>query len=158
MRKANREITDFDEIVGVMRECDVCRLALNSPDGAPYIVPLNFGIAVDGNAIALYFHSALEGLKLDLIRRDDRAAFEMDCKLQPLPAEEGCRCSFAYESVVGTGTIHLVDGEEKVRGLDLIMAHYRLGESAHYSPAVAQRTAVYRLDVKTITGKRNVPK
>jgi nitroimidazol reductase NimA-like FMN-containing flavoprotein (pyridoxamine 5'-phosphate oxidase superfamily) len=158
MRKANREITDFDEIVGVMQDCGVCRLALNGPDGTPYIVPLNFGLAVDGNAVALYFHSALEGLKLDLIRRDNRAAFEMDCKHQLLPAEEGCRCSFAYESVMGAGTISLVDGEEKVRGLDLIMAHYHLGENAHYSPAVVQRTAVYRLDVKTITGKRNVPK
>ncbi len=38
------------------------------------------------------------------------------------------------------------------------MDHYHLGENAHYNPAVVQRTAVYRLDVRTITGKRNVPK
>ncbi len=158
MRKANREITDFDEIVGVMQDCDVCRLALNGPDGTPYIVPLNFGMAVDGNAVALYFHSALEGLKLDLIRRDNRAAFEMDCKHQLQYFADKGYCTFAYESVMGTGTISLVDGDEKVRGLDLIMDHYHLGENAYYNPAAIPRTVVYRLDVKTITGKRKMPK
>lgn len=79
MRKAKREITDFDDIVSVMRRCDVCRLALNGADGTPYVVPLNFGLAVAEDALSLYFHSALEGQKMDLMKRDNRAAFEMDC-------------------------------------------------------------------------------
>lgn len=29
MRRADREITDFDELIAVMRGCDVCRLALH---------------------------------------------------------------------------------------------------------------------------------
>jgi len=54
MRRKDREVTDLSEI---MKNCDVCRLALND-DGFPYILPLNFGMAVNGEKITLYFHSA----------------------------------------------------------------------------------------------------
>ncbi|WP_298530184.1 hypothetical protein [uncultured Ruminococcus sp.] len=37
-------------------------------------------MAVNGDKIKLYFHSALEGYKVGLIRKDNRASFEMDCK------------------------------------------------------------------------------
>ena len=43
MRQGNREITELNEIIGVMKKCDVCRLALND-NGYPYILPLNFGM------------------------------------------------------------------------------------------------------------------
>ena len=78
MRQKNREITDFNEKIEVMKKCDVCRLALND-DGYPYIIPLNFGMSVEGKKVTLYFHSALEGYKVDLMKRDNRASFEMDC-------------------------------------------------------------------------------
>ena len=47
MRRADREITDFDELIAVMRGCDVCRLALHD-EPYPYILPLNFGLEADG--------------------------------------------------------------------------------------------------------------
>ena len=45
MRRKDREVTDLSEIIEIMKNCDVCRLALND-DGFPYILPLNFGMAV----------------------------------------------------------------------------------------------------------------
>ena len=48
MRRKDREITDFDEIVSIIKRCDVCRLALNDEE-FPYIVPLNFGLEVRGD-------------------------------------------------------------------------------------------------------------
>ena len=36
MRQENREIKEFNEIIEVMTNCDVCRLALND-DEYPYI-------------------------------------------------------------------------------------------------------------------------
>ncbi len=43
MRRSDREITDFQELITVMRGCDVCRLALHD-EPYPYILPLNFGL------------------------------------------------------------------------------------------------------------------
>ena len=78
MRRKDREVTDLSEIIEIMKNCDVCRLALND-DGFPYILPLNFGMAVNGDKITLYFHSALEGYKVGLIQKDNRASFEICC-------------------------------------------------------------------------------
>ena len=47
MRRSDREITDFQELITAMRGCDVCRLALHD-EPYPYILPLNFGLEVDG--------------------------------------------------------------------------------------------------------------
>ena len=74
MRRADREITDFDELIAVMRGCDVCRLALHD-EPYPYILPLNFGLEADGGTVRLYFHGADTGTKYDLIARNPNASF-----------------------------------------------------------------------------------
>ena len=50
MRRSDREITDEQELLQVISECDVCRLALNDEE-VPYILPLNFGEEVSGGFI-----------------------------------------------------------------------------------------------------------
>ena len=159
MRQKNREITNFNEIVEVIRSCDVCRLALND-DGYPYIVPLNFGLEVTDGTIKLYFHSALEGYKLDLIKKDNRASFEMDCKHQLQYFEEKCYCTMAYESVIGSGRIRILDEEEKTDALMKLMGHYHreIEAEVKFNPAAISRTMVYVLTVEEITGKRKKPK
>ena len=61
MIRADREITDRAEQLAIMDACDVCRVALNGADCFPYIVPLNFGVEVEGDQVYLYFHSANRG-------------------------------------------------------------------------------------------------
>ena len=46
MRRKDREITDFDEMMKIIAKCDTCRLALFD-DEFPYIVPLNFGTNIE---------------------------------------------------------------------------------------------------------------
>ena len=45
MRRKDRQITEFNEIIEIIKKCDVCRIALNDKD-FPYIVPLNFGLDI----------------------------------------------------------------------------------------------------------------
>ena len=40
MRRSDREVKEFEDIVAIMEKCDVCRIALNN-NGYPYILPLN---------------------------------------------------------------------------------------------------------------------
>lgn len=153
MRRKDREITDRQEILDIMRRCDVCRLALND-DGYPYIVPLNFGLADDGEKIALLFHSALEGHKIDLIKADNRATFEMDCGHELQYIEEKGYCTFAYESVMGRGHITILDDSEKMEALRRLMDQYHPGEDAHFDTTALPRTLVYKLTVEEMTAKR----
>lgn len=154
MRRKDREITEFDEIVKVMEKCDVCRIALND-DEYPYIVPLNFGMTVENGVITLYFHSAKEGAKLELIKKDNRAAFEMDCEHQLVTEVEEGNCTMNYKSVIGRGIVEFVSDEEKFGALKILMSHYHQEDFPFYERVIPQ-TAVYKLTVKEITGKNRL--
>ena len=158
MRRHDREITDFAEILDIMKRAQVCRLALNDEDGYPYIIPLNFGIEERDGKIRLHFHSALEGRKLELMALDNRASFEMDTKHRLQYFADKGYCTYAYESVVGRGRLYMVPEAEKAASLACLMDHYHPGENAYYNPAAIPRTAVDYLEVESMTGKRKKPK
>ena len=153
MRRKDREVTDRQELLEIMRKCDVCRLALHDEE-YPYVFPVNFGLKDDGKKIELIFHSALEGHKVDLMRADNRAAFEMDCGHQLQYFEEKGYCTFAYESVMGHGHITILEEPEKEEALKLLMEQYHPGENAYFDPAAIPRTLVYKLTIEEMTGKR----
>ncbi|HCT92404.1 MAG TPA: MFS transporter [Lachnospiraceae bacterium] len=153
MRRSDREIKDFDSIVAVMKKCDVCHVALNN-DGYPYILPLNFGLAMADGRIELYFHGAMEGLKYELIERDNRVGFEMDCAHRLVTEQKGesCSCTMEYESAIGRGHIEMLSDEEKQDALQNLMKHYH--ESfLPFNEAVAAKTKVFKLVVESVTGK-----
>ena len=155
MRRSDREITDFQEIIAVMNRCDVCRLGLVDSSGRPYIVPLSFGLELKGKQISLYFHSAGEGKKLDLIRRGSPVCFEMDCAHQPVFQETMCRCTMKYQSVIGEGTVRFLEGPEKAAALRILAAHYFPGHRFDFSPDHAPNVTVFRLDVTHLTAKQH---
>ena len=121
MRKADREIKSREEIIEIMKRCDVCRLAFNNGE-YPYIIPLNFGLETDDKKIILYFHSALEGTKVEIIKREMKATFEMDGKHELQYYEEKGYCTMSYESVIGRGKIRILPENEKMEALKKLMA------------------------------------
>ena len=151
MRKADREIKSRDEIIEIIKRCDVCRLAFNNGE-YPYIIPLNFGIEVDDKKIILYFHSALEGTKVDIMKREMKATFEMDTKHELQYYEEKGYCTMSYESVIGR--IRILPEDEKMEALKKLMAQYHKDKETHFNPAAIPRTLVYSLEVEEITAKR----
>lgn len=151
MRRSDREIKNFEDIIHIMERCDVCRLALNDDD-YPYILPLNFGMEVRDNQIVLYFHGAAEGKKYELMTKDHRASFEMDCSHRLVLDEVQGNCTMEYESVIGKGVIEMVSDEDKYDALCILMKHYHQ-EAFPFNKAVMPRTKVWRLIVETVTGK-----
>lgn len=152
MRRKDREISDFNEIIEIIKQCDVCRIALNDKD-FPYIVPLNFGLeAKDGQAF-LYFHAAAEGKKLDLIAKDNRATFEMDCGHNFILYEERMSCTMGYASVIGHGTIETVPDEEKYAALKILMRQYH-AEDFKFNTDMMEVTTVLKMTVTDMVGKR----
>jgi len=118
--------------------------------GMPYIVPMNYGLGDN----CLYLHCAREGRKLEILKKNDRVCFEMDLMREVKRVEMGCGCTAVYESVIGFGRAVLVeDAGEKRRGLDRIMEHYGQGPFAYTKENLA-RTAVLRVDIESLTGKR----
>jgi nitroimidazol reductase NimA-like FMN-containing flavoprotein (pyridoxamine 5'-phosphate oxidase superfamily) len=117
MRRRDREITGFDNIIKVMKACEVCHVAFHD-DEYPYVVPLTFGLEVkDNNAVNLYFHGAKEGRKHDLMKKNNKVSFVMEDTngIVTGPQVGECECTMEFESVMGTGTIEYVAEEKKLR-------------------------------------------
>ena len=153
MRRNEREITRIAEIESVISRCDVCRIAF-SDNIVPYIVTMNFGYS-GGTAKTLYFHSAGDGRKIDLIGRNNYVCFEMDTDHNLVTGPEACDFTMKYSSVVGWGKIEIITDEiEKEAGLNSIMQHYTNRKEFTYSRGVFTRTSVLKLVIKTMTGKR----
>ena len=150
MRRKAREVADFEEQLAIIKKCDVCRIALNDEDGFPYIVPMNFGMDVQDGQLYLYFHCATEGKKLDLIRKDNRAFFEMDCGHQLILNQERMSCTMTYESVMGKGTLEFVAEEEKHDALKILMGQYH-AEDFPFNTAMIPVTTVLRMTVTEMT-------
>ena len=151
MRRNDRAVTIPSEIVDIMSRCEVLHLAL-AAEPAPYLLPVNFGMEPDG--MTLYIHGALEGQKYDLLRRDNRVGFEMDCTHGLVLDEAGHSCTMNYESVMGWGVVReLTEPAEKIHALDCIMAHYH-AETFAYNHTVAEKTRILCLEIRARTAKR----
>ncbi len=150
MRKKEKEITDPAEIEQIIKQARVCRLGL--VDGSePYVVPVCFGY--ENNAF--YFHCAPEGRKLELIRNNNQVCVEIDTDVEITGAEKPCGWSTRYRSVIGVGRAHILEDEaDKIRGLAVLMRHFG-GKGPAVAFEKADRTAVVRIDIETITGKKS---
>jgi len=152
MRRKDREITDFNDIIDIIKKCDTCRLAWND-ENFPYIVPMNFGLDVQGEQVFLYFHCAAEGKKLDLTRKDNRVTFEMDCDHNFILYEERMSCTMGYASVIGHGTLEIVPDEDKLAALKILMRQYH-AEDFKFNTDMVPVTTVLKLTVSDMVGKR----
>ena len=101
MRRKDRQIEDRAEVMKILGKADVVRLAM-SDDNVPYIVVMNFGFGKEGS---LYFHSAGEGRKINILKKNNLVCFQADVEHELYLHNVSCGCSMRYQSVVGMGRI-----------------------------------------------------
>ncbi|GHV77711.1 5-nitroimidazole antibiotic resistance protein [Spirochaetia bacterium] len=155
MRRKDREVTDIEEKLGILRRCKVLRLGL-AEQNQPYIVPMNFGFDYREGILTLYLHGAKEGKKVDILLRNKQVCFEMDGEHSLITGTEPCHYSFAYESIIGFGVGEILEkDDEKVYGLKVLMKH-QTGEDKEFTFSDEQLRAVnvFRVRVSSFTGKR----
>ena len=143
---SEREITDVNEIDRLLSSTRVCRVALFDKN-YPYIVPMCFGYNITGGNLELYFRCEEKGKKIDLIKENSHAAFEIDRLHEIAAADDPCGFAAHYHSITGVGTIEVVTGVYKITGLNLIIKKYvanppeKLSEQTLNSVAVLKLTA-----------------
>lgn len=152
MRRSQREIKDIQEIYRIIKGCDVIRIGM-SVDNIPYIVPLNFGFEED----TFYFHGAQEGRKIDMIKANPNVCFELDTNHHLVgESDNACEWTMTYTSVMGTGTMVMVDEyEEKIKALNILMKNYGGKDSYDYPEKMVRRIGIMKLEVKEYSGKKS---
>lgn len=151
MRRKDRLIEDPAIIGDILAQARVCRLGLVDGD-RPYVVPLNFGI----RDRTVYFHSAKQGRKLELIKANPRVCFEVDQEGELLVGERACKFGYSYRSLIGFGIAEIIeDREEKLQGLNIILDHYAEGPHVFKDKDV-DTVAVIKVTLDEISAKGNM--
>lgn len=154
MRRKDREVTNIEEIENIIRQCKTCHVAM-ADDGVPYVVPLSYGYKFLANStLELYFHSALEGKKLDILRKSNKVCFEISCEGELIHADTPCGSGYYFSSVIGYGeAVFIGDTAEKSMLLSAIFKH-QLGEDVIFNASQTERVCIYKIVSSDFTGKR----
>jgi len=153
MRRNDREITDKEQIKSFISSEKIMRIGFND-SGDVYIVPVNYGFAEADGKYTFYFHGAMAGRKYELAKEYPSVGFEIDGKYQLMAADSACGHSAKFQSVIGTGVLSLIEGAaEKKAALEYVMKQAAGRTGLEYDEAVLSRTAVFKLEVKTMSCK-----
>ena len=120
--------------------------------GYPYTVPLSY-VYADGTII---FHSAVQGHKVDAIKRDSRCSFCVIEQDEIRPAE----FTTYFRSVIAFGRIHILeDADEKVQALRLLGRRYSPDDEPglqHEIDKSMHHVLLLRLDIEHLSGKEAI--
>jgi len=151
MRRKRQQLSD-EESVDILKKAASGTLALLGDEGYPYAVPISY-VYADG---VLYFHSALNGHKVDAIRRCDKASFCVIAQ-DDVQAE---RYTTFYRSVIAFGRIRIIDNEEeKLAAARLLGDKYNPGQEEALQQELEKglsRMLAIRLDIEHLTGKEAI--
>ncbi len=175
MRRKDRQVTEQSEILAILNEVKVCRLAMVAEEGA-YLVPLNFGyqlaaqgsdaaFATEGLAqpLTLYFHSASTGRKIDALHKNPRVCFELDGAHALVESELLTDYTYRYQSIIGSGNARFVtDADARMDAMVAIVQHQSgispeqiraMPRDEHWMQEAVM--AVIAVDVQELAAKRH---
>ena len=125
MRKFEHQIHNRALIAAMLDQIPIVHVGCNN-GGWPYVVPLSFGYEVTEEALRVYLHSAREGRKVELWRKDPRVALTFSA-FQNRPNDPYRGEIHDYRSVMANGLIRQVSrrGRDSLhgRGFQAILRH-----------------------------------
>lgn len=150
MRRKDKEIKNTKEIESIINRSDVCRMAL-CENNSPYIVPVCFGYRDN----CLYIHSAADGKKTDIIKKNKGVCFEFDTREGLIQSENPCDWDIKYCSVIGFGKAFFIDDfEGKTKALNIIAEHYSIDVHENQKDSVDNVTVI-KIEIENLTGKKS---
>lgn len=112
MHRTGSEVFDLKIKESILDLCDIMHIAMHDDESPyPYMVAVNFGYKFTEDKLKLYFHSALEGKKLNLMRRNPNVCCFCTAWRDYWPIyfeceEYGYRTNHNYRSVEAFGQVH----------------------------------------------------
>ena len=153
MRRKDREVTDINQIKKILDDCKTCHLAM-ADDGQPYVIPLSYAYLMSDKTLTLFFHSAGEGRKIDILHKNNGVCFEMCNEGEPILAEKTpCNSGYYFSSVHGFGIAQFVeDIDEKCSALALLMKH-QANLDVDFTHAQAESVCIFKVSSNNFTAK-----
>ena len=155
MRKASREMS-AEWAMDVLDKAPYITVSMTDGEGEPYGLPLSLARTDEKT---FYFHGAMEGKKLDILRKNPRVCLSAVTRCNPLVGPKDGSFTLEFNSAVAFGTAELVEDEaEKISALRAICERFLPQHMDAFDVAVARsiaHTAVVRITLsEPPVGKR----
>ena len=151
--KREREVTDINEIKEILDKSLIVHVGMVD-DGEPYVVPMNYGYTLEDGELCIYLHGATVGRKLDIIRKNPKVFFEMECDVTPFEGKVACQYGTTYASVMGLGIAEVLeDVNEKIDGLTKFMKT-QTGKDFTFDEKMVSIVSVIKITAKDFTAKK----
>ena len=159
MRRKRQELS-HDECEKILNSATAGVLSLLGDGGYPYGVPISYAYK-DGH---IYFHSAVDGHKIDAIRNEAKCSFTVIAQDDIHPDEY----TTYFRSVIAFGKVYIVERQEELlAGLRLLGERYNPGDHEglqhEIDKSVAMpggishtRVAILRMDIEHLSGKEAI--
>ena len=147
MRRKDKSI-EKEQALKLLESGQYGILSTVGENGYAYGVPLNYAY-YEGS---IYFHSALEGKKLDSISFNDRVSFCVVGNTMSIPD----KFSYKYESVIVFGRAIEVNDKEKEDALVALIEKYSgefMEKGMKYIKKDINKTKVIKVNIEHLTGK-----
>lgn len=155
MIRKDREVTNIGEILEIIDRCSVVRLGL-CDDGEVYIVPMNFGYTYENETLTMYFHGALKGRKFDVMEKNNRVGFEMECDVALYEGELPCQYGMQFSSVIGNGNAELItQPEDKIEAMKILMKT-QTGKDFDFTEKLVSVVNVFKVTATSFSCKRRL--
>jgi|SRR4030042_626993 len=151
MRKEKQKITDNKIINEILTKSEICRIAMLDND-TPYLLPFNYGYQDN----CIYIHSAPEGKKIELLRKNNKVCFEIEQIAEIVKHDKPCKWATKYRSIIGYGEVEIItDYKQKKKGLDIIMSQYGENSNLEYADKQVDNIVILKLRITKLTGKQS---
>ena len=151
MRRQRQQLPQ-EESIDILERATSGTLALLGDNDYPYAVPVSF-LYHEG---CLYFHSAVEGHKIDAIRRHAKASF---CVIDKDDVH-GERYTTYFRSVIAFGHISIIDdADEKVAAARWLGNRYNPNQDEALQKELEKglhRMVMLRMKIEHLTGKEAI--
>ena len=152
LTRRERLVTDIDKVLDILNKSKVIHLGLVDGD-EPYVVPMNYGYTYENEKLTIWLHGATTGRKLDIIRKNPKVFFEMECDLIPFEGDVACKYGISYSSLMGKGIATIVeDSAEKQRALSILMKT-QVDMDFEFNEKLASVVGIIKIDVSEFTAK-----
>ena len=151
MRRKRQQLTT-EQSIAILLRATSGTLALSGDNGYPYAVPMSY-VYSEGR---LFFHSALEGHKVDAIRRCDKASFCVIDRDDVKPQQY----TTYFRSVIAFGRISIIEDEgQRLAAVRLLGNRYNPDNDEALQKEIEsgfKRMLVICLEIEHLTGKEAI--
>ncbi|MCQ2199023.1 MAG: pyridoxamine 5'-phosphate oxidase family protein [Paludibacteraceae bacterium] len=144
MRKESREMS-AEWAMGVLIKAPYVTVSMTEEDGTPYAVPLSLARVGE----VFYFHCALEGKKLDILRKNPRVCLSAVSRCKPTVGPKDGSFTLEFNSAIAFGVAEIVEAEdEKIEALRAVCERFLPQHMDAFDTSIARslaRTAVVRI-------------